>query len=60
MNHWNVKPTGDVHAIEPVDRSSVSQVLVVEMMEAAAFAWRESLYVVAVFIAVIGFHWDMR
>jgi hypothetical protein len=43
MNHWNMEPTGDVHAVEPVDRSSVSQVLVVKMVEAAAFAAGESL-----------------
>jgi hypothetical protein len=43
MNDGDMEPTGDVHAVDPVDRSSVAQVLVVEMMEAAAFAWRESL-----------------
>jgi hypothetical protein len=43
MNHWNMEPTGDVDAVNPVDRSSVAQVLVVEMVEAAAFAGRESL-----------------
>jgi hypothetical protein len=43
MNHWDVEPTGDVDAVNPVDRSSVLQVLVVKMMEAATVAGRESL-----------------
>jgi hypothetical protein len=60
MNDGDMEPTGNVHAVDPVDRSSVSQVLVVEMMEAAAFAGRESLQVFAVFFAVVGFHWGVR
>jgi hypothetical protein len=43
MNDWYVEPTRDVDAVDPVDRSSVAQVLVVKMVEAAAFAARESL-----------------
>jgi hypothetical protein len=43
MNDGDMEPTRDIHAALPVDRSSVAQVSVLEMMEAAIVAAGESL-----------------